>query len=119
MTSPETLQGALLRLERTLLEPEVRRDAERLKALLSEDFIEIGRSGRIFDRDAMIASLTGAPCASAAPDLTEFTVRQLADGLALATYFVAQSATRRSSLWRREAQGWRLCFHQGTPAAPV
>ena len=39
----------LRRLEESLLNPAVRRDGERLRAMLTEDFLEFGSSGKVVD----------------------------------------------------------------------
>lgn len=98
-----------------------------LETLLAPDFVEIGRSGRVYDRDAIVAALVteDAGGATVVAGVEDFAVRVLAPGVALATYRSlhadpagrAQVVARRSSIWRRDADGaWRLTFHQGTPA---
>lgn len=101
-------------LEAALLDPAVRRDRVRVDALLDADFTEIGRSGRFYDRAAITTLLAASPDGEA-PSVRHFAVRMVADGLALATYDTP--ASRRSSLWRRHGEDWRLVFHQGTPLA--
>jgi len=119
------LAAHLRRLEEELLRPEVRASRAALEALLATDFIEIGRSGRVYDREGILAALA-AEGAGATPDLRVegFSVRVLAPGVALATYrSMAEDAaggrprvTLRSSIWRHEDDRWRMAFHQGTPA---
>ena len=67
----------------------------------------------------MIDSLTRGPRSAVAPEITEFSVQKVSPGVALATYAVGASATRRSSLWRRDGESWRLVFHQGAPSDPA
>jgi len=47
------------------------------------------------------------------PPLSDFRAQPLAANVVLATYSYRQS--RRSSLWRKEASGWRVVFHQAGP----
>ena len=116
--------AALLALEQELLRPEVRASRAALEALLAADFIEIGRSGRVYDREGIIGALAGeAPGDRAAARIEAFGVRFLAPGIALATYRTVgdgpggAAGARRSSIWRRDADGaWRMTFHQGTPS---
>jgi hypothetical protein len=115
------LAGRLLDLEQDLLRPEVRRSRAALEALLAPDFTEIGRSGRVYDREAIVEALAGE--APIDIRIEEFHVRLLAPGLALATYRsvvtapAGPSIARRASVWRRGDDGsWRCTFHQGTPA---
>lgn len=107
----------IVALERELLNPAVRADASRVAVLLDPDFEEFGVSGRMWTRDAMMASL--AEDASADVSLDVLNVDVLDDATALLTYRTAgrTGSALRSSLWRRSAGQWRLRFHQGTPEA--
>jgi hypothetical protein len=115
----ELLRG----LEIELHQLETRCDPERLDALLHPEFEEFGRSGRRYSRSDVLLEFAGA---SAFPTIvaSEFRLRSLASDVALLSYASAHSDeagglhryTLRSSLWVREAHGWRLIFHQGTPA---
>lgn len=122
----EDLSEELRALELRLLEPGVRASAEALEGLLAEDFREFGASGRSFDRAGIVASLA-ADSSGAAEEryqLDGFDARATGEGHALATYRLRVlgpggselRTSRRSSLWRQEAAGWRMVFHQGTPA---
>ncbi|SEH97799.1 MULTISPECIES: ribonuclease HI family protein [unclassified Leifsonia] len=113
----ETDEEAVARLERELLEPGVRSDASRLAALLHPSFEEIGRSGRVWGRDALISELADED--SPAGELDVLGIDRVApDALLLTTRTVdARGATLRSSLWVRSSGRWRLRFHQGTPEA--
>ncbi|MEZ0472564.1 DUF4440 domain-containing protein [Luteimonas salinilitoris] len=122
MTSAdESLQAHLGRLELALLSADVRASAEALARLLADDFREIGASGHLFGKDEVLARLPHESGVAFAAEALE--VRELADGLAQVTYRVTRSAegeTRRSlrsSLWRRDAVGWCMVFHQGTTLA--
>jgi hypothetical protein len=104
-------------VERQLLEPAVRADPQLVDALLADDFIEIGASGRVWTRDDTIAALAeeGAPLDTVTT--SEWASRELAAGLALVRY-VSESQgrrVRRTSLCRLENGQWRVFFHQGTP----
>ncbi len=106
--------------EERLLQPEVRRSAAAVDALLAPDFVEFGSSGRVWDRAGIIAALAGE--APAAREVHDFTVRPLADGTALATYRATNRAsgrrTLRSSIWQLHDGQWRIRFHQGTLVSP-
>jgi len=117
------LAAELEALERALHAPQVRADSERLAALLDEDFSEIGSSGQCYGRAAVLAEIPLAR-AQVLIESDRYAVRLLADGLAQVRYRSryhvdgqAQRWVLRSSLWRRQAQGWRVLFHQGTPEA--
>jgi ribonuclease HI len=113
----------LLRNERALLDPAVRRDRARVSALLAADFVEIGSSGRLWTRDEILDSLSVEEFRS--QRIEDYTCRQIADGVILASYRTERtdtttgerSSTLRSSIWTKEPNGWLLRFHQGTRAA--
>ena len=112
----------LRELECELHRPEVRRDAARLEELLHEAFVEIGRSGRRYDRSEIVALLLHE-ASQGEVRAWDFAVNEIEDGVTLLTYRSARvnaqgRLTRhslRSSLWHRTERGWRLRFHQGTP----
>ena len=114
------LTAALRALEERLLDPAVRADPAQVRALLSPEFIEFGASGRVFDRDAIVATLA-AEGPRVARQARGFKVRLLAPGAALTTWRVKRDdgiETLRSSVWQQQADGrWLMVFHQGTLAA--
>jgi ribonuclease HI len=112
--SPEAIVEAL---ERELLRPETRADIGRTGVLLHPDFTEIGSSGRIWTRDAVMMSLAENPDGPA--ELEILGADRLGDQTVLLTYrTTARSGTAlRSSLWVHDGAQWRLRFHQGTPEA--
>ena len=113
-TSPESIVESL---ERELLRPETRADLGRTGVLLHPDFTEIGSSGRMWTRDAMMMALADNPGGPA--ELELLGADRLGEKTMLLTY---RSRTRegsalRSSLWVLDGAQWRLRFHQGTPEA--
>ena len=114
--SQEDVAAELLELERALMQPAVRRSATQLKALICDDFLEFGASGKTYDLTSLIALLAAEPDGPAAA-ITDFTGRLLSPDIALVTYRTQLKTTARlrSSIWRREQGAWRLQFHQGTP----
>jgi len=113
--------ATLRRLEESLWQPDVRFSVPKMKALLADDFVEIGASGRLYDRAATLAA--PAVAFEAELPLAEFAVRALSIDIAQVTYLSADTRAgelhraRRSSIWSRTHGGWRLRFHQGTPTA--
>jgi uncharacterized damage-inducible protein DinB len=111
----------VLQLERELQTPECRRDRVRVQALLAEDFTEVGASGRVWGRAATL-ELLGTEAADDTPiEVRDLAGRIIADGLVLARWDSVRGGrrARRTSLWRREAAGWRLVHHQGTLLPPL
>ncbi|MEF9907336.1 nuclear transport factor 2 family protein [Streptomyces sp. P9-A2] len=118
MTDPYTAADAAIEAELKLLDPEVRRSPRRVGALLHPEFVEVGASGRVWDRDAITALLVGEH-ASGDPTGTVSRMKavQLAPDTVHLTYDTDHNGRRahRSSLWRRTGGDWLLYFHQGTP----
>src|SRR3974390_851830 len=97
-------------LEQMLLNPAVRRDPAQVSALLTDDFVEFGRSGRVWTRDQIIAMLaddeTYAP-----PAIEDFHCRHIGGRAALVTYRAVRVdpatghriVSLRSSLWTKES----------------
>lgn len=104
-------------LERELLRPETRADLGRAGVLLHPDFTEIGSSGRIWTRDAMMMSLEDNP--GGAVELELLGADRVGEKTILLTYrsHTREGSALRSSLWVLEGAQWRLRFHQGTPEA--
>src|SRR5262249_4850092 len=120
--SLSTVEETLRRLEESLLQPDVRRDAAAVESLLADEFREFGSSGRVYNREQAIAALqTEGRCECS---LTDFQATLIANSLALVTYKAAQrgqggkavSFSLRSSLWIHRDGRWQALFHQGTAA---
>lgn len=112
---------AVIERELALLTPQVRGSAARLDDLLAPDFVEIGASGRRWTRDELIAVMVAETTADRpVPEYSEMSGRIIGPGLVLLTYVseVEGRRARRSSLWRRSAEGWQVLHHQGTPSRP-
>lgn len=109
-------EAVVVERELALLEPDVRRDADRVRALLHPDFREVGASGRIWDRTSIAGVTSGTEQPIRA---TEVRTRRLGPDAVLVTYVSDADGrrARRSSVWVREAGGdWLLLHHQGTLA---
>jgi hypothetical protein len=106
----------VLQLERELQTAECRRDRSRVSALLAEDFIEVGASGRVWDRPSVLELLGAESRDDAVIEVHDLTGRVIGDGFVMARWDSDRGGrrARRTSLWRREPAGWRLVHHQGT-----
>jgi hypothetical protein len=114
------LVAHLRRLEEDLLRPEIRGSQAELEARLAPEFAEFGRSGRVYDRAALIAALADEEPAIVV--ISAFTARLLAPEVALVTYHSRGTGrdgrpalALRSSIWRRDDERWLLVFHHATP----
>lgn len=114
--------GLFRRLEERLLDPAVRSSEADLASLIAPDFVEFGGSGRVYDRDRVIAALQSEPWADRS--LSDFTAREIAPGAVLVTYRVSRRdpaagttiGSLRSSIWIWRDGNWQVVFHQGTPS---
>jgi hypothetical protein len=87
--------------------------------LTEEDFWEIGASGRRYSRAFVLDALEKR---HAVPhedvwETSDFRCQRLAEDLYLLTYTLLQDRkrlTRRSTIWRRNGEKWKIVFHQGT-----
>jgi len=120
MNAAPTAKAQLRHLEEQLLQPEVRASRERLAALLADDFVEFGGSGKVLDKRKVIAALAKEQM-PAKLSLSRFAVTMLADDIGLVTYRATRSTGRgrstkslRSSIWRLREGDWQMVFHQGT-----
>lgn len=106
-------------LEESLWTSETRFDREYMEKILHPDFVEFGRSGRVYSRDEM---LNAEECKIRATlPLKDFTLHEIADDVALVTYVSEvqdeeMEVGNRSSLWVKVGEDWKLRFHQGTIA---
>jgi hypothetical protein len=111
----------LRRLEEHLLQADVRRSPAAVGDLLSDEFVEFGSSGRIFDKQQIITALRGEPTTSQRSVL-DFRTTLLAPGVVLATYRLVRTDndgevwthSLRSSIWKLVGERWQMVFHQGT-----
>ncbi len=92
-----------------------RADFERMTAAT---FWEVGASGRLYSREYVLAELERryANPTEEVWQTRDFHCLELAADNYLLTYTLIQGArvTRRSTIWRRTAEGWQIVYHQGT-----
>ena len=121
VASDPSLDGPLRSLEEALWLPRTRFDRAWMEAVLAPDFLEHGRSGRVWTREQVLDMPAGAIGADL--PLADFSAAPVGTDVALVTYVGvvrhdgAVHVSNRSSLWVRAEGRWRLRFHQGTPAA--
>ena len=83
------------------------------------DFWEVGASGRRYSREEILEELERRRKAPPVDvwEATGFHCRELAKDVYLLTYTLLQHnqrKTRRSTIWQRMQEGWKIVFHQGT-----
>ncbi len=89
------------------------------ESMTMPDFWEVGASGRRYSRDYVLAELERRQAVQTVDvwEATGFHCRELAQDVYLLTYTLLQHndrKTRRSTIWRRTQEGWKIVFHQGT-----
>jgi hypothetical protein len=108
------LRDELFRLELALASRDLTGIDGGLMSLIANDFVEFGRSGRIWTARSVrevLESTRPQPVS-----IEDFEVAHLADGVVLATYSIPGSPSiNRSSIWVRRDGRWLIRFHQGTP----
>lgn len=108
----------LRELEESLWRPETRFDLEHMDRVLAPDFIEFGRSGRVYSREAcLLAQPVQFQCRL---PLRSYTLSPISTTVVLATYisevfYDDWEYANRSSIWVKSPAGWQIRFHQGTP----
>ena len=119
MTLPVEDADRLQKLQESLWRAESRFDREHLRQVLAPDFLEFGRSSRVYRlEDALSVERHEIPAKLPLPNLE---IRLVHPDVALLTYesdvayASGRERARRSSLWTRTPGGWLLRFHQGTP----
>lgn len=114
MTIATEVREELQRLELALASRDPTGIDGGLISLIADDFLEFGKSGRVWT-----ASSVGDVLEGATPEpvvIEEFKVAELAEAVVLVTYVTpGPPPVNRSSIWVRRDGRWLVRFHQGTP----
>jgi hypothetical protein len=120
-TAPELREilAELSRLEPIFHWPPAQMSRDHLERMTAVDFWEVGASGRRFDREFVLGVLEERRSAPQASEwkISDLYCRELAGEVYLLTYTLLQDnvpLTRRSTIWEKSAEGWKIVFHQGT-----
>lgn len=109
----------LFELEKSLHTFEVRASADKIHALLSPNFFEFGSSGISWTRQDILDRLP-KEAGTTHIDSKNFQATILAQDIILVTYISIRIESNgeteflRSSIWRKNQEGWQMEFHQGT-----
>jgi hypothetical protein len=115
------IEEQLKKLEESLRKEATRFNRAYMDSILSEDFIEFGRSWRTYSRQDIIESPTSKI------DITfpfkDFRVRQIQGTIFLVHYisevqYETLEKSNRTSLRKKENDTFLLLFHQWTPIIP-
>ncbi len=120
-TAPELtdILAELARREPIFHRPEFGTSRADFEKMTVEDFWEIGASGRRYSRKAVLDTLEERFSVPHADiwETKDFYCRRLAPDVYVLTYTLLQDnvrLTRRSTIWRRTSDGWKIVYHQGT-----
>ncbi len=89
--------------------------------MMADDFWEVGASGKVYERAFVLDLLEErhrmVPQESLLP--SGFRIRQVGADTYLLHYDLLQGErrTRRTTVWQRSKDGWKIVFHQGTVVA--
>jgi hypothetical protein len=114
---PESVLAALRAREPIFHREPPGTDRAGFALLVTEDYWEVGASGRRYDRAFVLDTVAArAPERPGAWRVDGFAVRPLGGGVWLATYVLHQGPriTRRATIWRRDGERWVAAYHQGT-----
>jgi hypothetical protein len=109
----------LIRREPIFHKPEFGTTRADFEKMTAADFWEVGASGRQYSRAFILEEVerrSGKPQIDQF-ETTNFRCRQLANDIYLLTYTLLQNGerrTRRSTIWQRSIEGWKIIYHQGT-----
>lgn len=87
---------------------------------MCDEFFEVGASGRIYTKQNVIKTLLERYNDPKYEDMWEtkdFKLIQIAPDNYVLTYILIQDkerVTRRSTIWRRMKDDWKILYHQGT-----
>ena len=109
----------LSRREPIFHRPELGTTRADFEKMMVDDFWEVGASGRRYSRVYVLDELEKRYAVAHSEDweTMDFDCRKLAPEVYLLTYTLIQNKTRRTrrtTIWQRTADGWKIVFHQGT-----
>ena len=120
-TAPElkNILAELSSLEPIFHWPDSAMSRAELEKMTVEDFWETGASGRRYSRQFVLDVLEQRRDSPHADvwETRDFHCRRLAEDVYLLTYTLLQDntrLTRRSTIWQKTSDGWKIVYHQGT-----
>lgn len=118
------LRDQVYNLEHDLAAAEVKQDRDFFQNSLAENFIYVAHNGLVFTKQQIVGSLRYIDVQRY--EIQNMKVRQLGPDAALATYDLnirgdiagehLPGKQYASSVWVKTPEGWKLIFHQSTPA---
>lgn len=96
------------------------KDEQSIIAQMDEEFFEVGASGNVYNKQDIIDTLLvryNDPNYQDIWHTKDFKIMQIAPDNYLVTYTLIQNnirMSRRSTIWRKCNDGWKILYHQGT-----
>jgi len=98
--------------------PELGTTRSHFEAMTTEDFREVGASGRVYSRTHVLDVLQERYLRTNEDEweTSDFHCRKIGLDVYLLTYTLRQArrVTRRSTLWQHTAGQWKVLYHQST-----
>jgi ribonuclease HI len=114
------IETLLYNQEKLLLEQSVRKSPLQIESMLADSFIEIGCSGKVYNKAQIIKALQ-EEASAVIYKIENFRIIPLTEDIVLAAYTALRNAEReqtegslRSSIWQFNEGVWKMVFHQGT-----
>ena len=120
ITDPKILNvlDELIRREPIFHRPEFGTTRADFESMTEPTFWEVGASGERYSRDYVLDELEKRSVNREEDSwqTSDFHCQEIGIDNYLLTYTLIQGArvTRRATIWRRTAQGWKIVYHQGT-----
>ena len=120
-TDPELAEvlGELMDREPIFHRPEQGVSRSDFETMTAPEFWEVGASGHRYSQEYVLDELEkrGKTAYTDVWETSDFLCQKLANNIYLLTYTLLQNQerrTRRSTIWQRTPEGWKIVFHQGT-----
>ncbi len=108
----ESVKLEILHLEKALLSNEVRRNVEALSELIADDFIEFGKSGKVWNKGDVLASL---PLENEIQyEIANFRVTFETSSIVCVEYQLSEDGeiSLRRSIWKFIDERWQMVLHK-------
>lgn len=113
------IESEIFFLEEKLLKVKTVNDYLELDNLISDEFVEYGSSGKVYNKKKVIESIMNR--SDWIYEFINFDLKLLANDVVLANYIIKVKTserdsmyTLRSSIWKLDDGLWKIIFHQGT-----
>lgn len=117
-SDPSDVARELAAREPIFHRPEFGTRREDFERMVTADFREVGASGAAYSRGFVLDTLEQRHRKAVVERLTvsEFRCQRLAGDHFLVTYLLDQDGrlSQRATIWRKDEDGWRAVYHQGT-----